>query len=90
MKARLILAEINFPKTHDLVALLSLVQKVEPLWLPWKEHLSKLTHYAVTIRYPGESIERADAAEILKIAKRLRIEIRLSFGLVTKIARRKK
>lgn len=81
LKARLILAAINFPKTHDLVALLALVQKVEPLWLPWKDHLARLTHYAVTVRYPGESAERADAAEALKIARLLRAEIRWRFGL---------
>src|ERR1039457_172591 len=31
LKARLIVAGINFPRTHDLVALLALVQKAEPL-----------------------------------------------------------
>ncbi len=90
LKARLILAGINFPKTHDLVALLALVQKVEPLWQPWKEHLSKLTYYAVTVRYPGESAERADAAEALKLAKLLRAEIRWSLDLKTKPASPKK
>ena len=90
LKARLILAGINFPKTHDLVALLALVQKVEPLWQPWKEHLSKLTYYAVTVRYPGESAERADAAEALKLAKLLRAEIRWSLDLKTKLASPKK
>lgn len=90
LKARLILADIRFPKTHDLVALLALVQKTEPLWQPWKDHLAKLTHYAVTVRYPGESAERADAAEAVKLARLLRIEIRWSLGLSAKPARRGK
>jgi HEPN domain-containing protein len=90
LKARLILAGIGFPKTHDLVALLALVQKAEPLWQPWKEPLAKLTYYAMTVRYPGESAGRADAAETLKIAKLLRDEIRFSLGLMTSSARRKK
>ena len=89
LKARLIVAGIIFPKTHDLVALLALVQKAEPLWQPWKEPLAKLTYYAVAVRYPGESAERADAAETLKIAKLLRDEIRFSLGLAAKRTHRK-
>ncbi len=89
LKARLIVAGVGFPKTHDLVALLALVQKAEPLWQPWKEHLAKLTYYAVAVRYPGESAERADAAETLKIAKLLRAEIRFSLGLAAKRTHRK-
>ena len=90
LKARLIVAGINFPKTHDLVALLALVQKVEPLWLPWKESLARLTHYAVTVRYPGESAERADAAEALKTTRLLRAEIRWNLGVATKPASHRK
>ena len=88
LKARLIMAGISFPKTHDLVALLALVQKAEPLWQPWKEHLAKLTHYAVTVRYPGEFAEHADAAEALNIARLLRAEIRWSLGLMARPMRR--
>ena len=90
LKARLIKSDINFPKTHDLVALLALVQKVEPLWQPWKDSLAKLTYYAVSVRYPGESAERADAAEALKIAKLRRAEIRWNFGLAAKPVSSKK
>jgi HEPN domain-containing protein len=90
LKARLIMEGISFPKTHDLVALLALVQKAEPLWQPWKNHLAKLTHYAVTVRYPGESVERPDAIEVLQIARLLRAEIRRSLGLTTKPVRRGK
>ena len=90
LKARLILAGVAFPKTHNLVLLLALLQKTEPFWQPWKESLAKLTTYAVTFRYPGESAERTDAAEILKIAKLLRVEIRLSLGLSAGTKRHKK
>ena len=89
LKARLILSHIHFPKTHDLVALLALVQKVEPLWQPWKDQLAKLTYFAVAIRYPGESTERTDAAEALKFTKAIRAEIRLSLGLSPKPAGKK-
>ena len=87
-KARLILAGITFPRTHDLVALLALVQKVEPLWQPWKDPLAKLTYYAVAVRYPGESTERTDAAEALKFTKIIRAEIRWSLGLAAKPPRK--
>ena len=90
LKARLIRAGINFPRTHDLVALLALTHKIEPLWQPWKDHLAKLTYYAVTVRYPGESAERIDAAEALKLAKLIRAEIRWGFGLTQKPAPRRK
>jgi HEPN domain-containing protein len=90
LKARLIQAEIDYPRTHDLVALLGLLQKAEPLWQPWKDALAKLTYYAVTVRYPGESAECADAADALKIARLLREEMRWSFGLAAKPATRKK
>lgn len=88
LKARLILAGVSFPKTHDLVALLALVLPKEPLWEPWKPHLSKLTYYAITVRYPGESAERSDAAEALKLAKAIRGEIRCGLGLDRKASRR--
>ena len=71
------------------VALLALVQKVEPLWQPWKDQLAKLTYFAVAIRYPGESTERTDAAEALKFTKAIRAEIRLSLGLSPKPAGKK-
>ena len=90
LKARLVLAGVAFPKTHSLVVLLALLQRAEPFWQPWKESLAKLTTYAVAFRYPGESAERADAAETLKIAKLLRAEIRFSLGLSAKKTRHKK
>jgi hypothetical protein len=49
-----------------------------------------LTHYAVTVRYPGEFAERADAAEVLKTARLLRAEIRGSLDLTTSPPRRRK
>ncbi len=90
LKARLIIAAVNFPKTHDLVALLSLVQDVEPLWQPWKEALATLTHYAVAMRYPGEFAERPEAAKALKLAELLRAEMRWSLGLQPTTTRRRK
>jgi len=75
LKASLVDAGIGFHKTHDLVALLALVLPKEPLWQPWKPALAKLTHYAVTVRYPGESAAKRDAAEAVKLAEKIRGEI---------------
>jgi HEPN domain-containing protein len=81
LKAKLVDAGITFHKTHDLVALLALLLPKEPLWQPWKPSLAKLTHYAVTVRYPGESAGKRDAAEAVKLAESICIEVRLSLGL---------
>ncbi len=81
LKARLVDAGIGLHKTHDLVALLALLLPKEPLWQPWKTALAKLTHYAVTVRYPGESAAKRDAVEAVKLAGKMRGEIRLSLGL---------
>jgi HEPN domain-containing protein len=72
LKARLCEAEIPFGKIHDLVALLEQVIKVEPNWEIFREDLSYLSDFAVTFRYPGESADKAFAAE----AKRLCIYFR--------------
>lgn len=67
LKARLSEAEIAFSKTHDLVALLELVLKVEPNWEIFRQDLAYLSDFAVTFRYPGESADKKSAAD----AKRL-------------------
>jgi len=63
MKARLNEARIQFRKTHDLEALLDLVKAIEPHWTIHKPRLKRLTEFAFTVRYPGASANRADAAD---------------------------
>jgi HEPN domain-containing protein len=52
LKGRLAEAGISLPHTHDLVALLKLVQPAEPLLASLRENVDGLTHYAVDSRYP--------------------------------------
>ena len=51
--------------------------------------LAKLTHYAVTVRYPGESAAKRDAAEAMRLAEKICGEIRLSLGLEPARAKRR-
>lgn len=81
MKARLIEADIYFPKTHDLGHLLDLLNPIEPLWEPFRLNLNKLTYYAVEFRYPGESANKEDAKNALKICREFRRAARQSLGL---------
>jgi HEPN domain-containing protein len=80
-KARLIEEGLSFPKTHDLVELLELLQPVEPLWASYEAAAKKLTEYAVNLRYPGEDATLAEATLALKNCKSLRAEVRRSLGL---------
>jgi HEPN domain-containing protein len=72
IKARLQEGEIEFGKVHDLVKLLELVTEVEPLWESYRPTFRPITAYAVGYRYPGESADKAEAAEALKICRSFR------------------
>ena len=80
-KARLHEAEIPFPKTHDLIALLKLLEAVEPLWIAYIPVARSLTGYAVNFRYPGEDATLAEAQLALKHCRSLRTEMRRNLGL---------
>jgi HEPN domain-containing protein len=81
LKARLEEAGQAVPRTHDCEALLNLVVSVEPLWSPWKGVLSRLSDYAVRLRYPGLSATKAEARRAVKDCKAIRREVRRSLGL---------
>jgi HEPN domain-containing protein len=83
IKARLQEAEIEFGKIHDLVNLLDLVSPVEPLWHSFRPTFRPISAYAVQFRYPGESAEKQEAAEALKICSQFRKAARHSLGLVS-------
>jgi len=53
LKARLVEAGTDFPKTHDLGALLDLALPAEPDWEQMRDGLDSLTDRAVEVRYPG-------------------------------------
>lgn len=81
VKARLVEADLGFPKIHDLVALLDLVLPVEPLWESFREHLSFLTDSAVNYRYPGESSDHKIALDARRRCRAFRKVAREALGL---------
>lgn len=74
-------ADIEFGKTHDLVKLLDWVAQVESLWGPYRPTFRPISTYAVAYRYPGESADKEEAAEALKICREFRKIARHSLGL---------
>ena len=81
LKARLQETAIPFGRTHDLSALLNLLLSVEPSWESLRPHRRALTTFAVGVRYPGESADKAMAREALALCRTVRRHIRLSLGL---------
>ena len=81
LKARLIEAEILFPKTHDLTYLVRLLQPAEPLFSKLENQFRMLNDYAVEFRYPGETANKETAKKAFNICKYLRIVIRQGLGL---------
>jgi HEPN domain-containing protein len=81
LKARLIMAEIAFPKIHDLTALLTLLNPVEPDWETLRPALALLTDFAVEVRYPGFSATQEIAAEMYGLWTEVRQAVRESLGL---------
>lgn len=81
LKARLCEAGIEFPKTHVLAALLDLVVPVEPLWETFREHFIFLSGFAVSFRYPGESVDRKTALDARKRCRLFRRVAREALGL---------
>ena len=77
LKAFLVVKGIDFPRTHDIENLVSLLP--ENIWLKLSiEEQRRLTAYATVIRYPGdyETIQISEAKESVKLARRVRKEIR--------------
>ena len=77
LKAFLVVEGIDFPKTHDIERLVSMLP--ESLWLKLSvEEQRRLTDYATVTRYPGdyEAIQFPEAKRSLTLARRVRKEIR--------------
>ncbi len=83
IKAFLTFHEIPFGKTHHLEYLINLASKVEPSFLDLMEDVSKLTPYAVEVRYPDDfytpTLEEAE--EAYKIALSVRDFVRKKLGM---------
>ena len=81
LKARLQEADLAFPKTPSLTALLNLVLPVEPLWEAFRDSARALSRYGVETRYPGEDVSAEEADEAFAACQSFRAEIRRSLGL---------
>lgn len=81
LKARLQEAGIAFGKTHNLSALLKLALAVEPLWEQLRPSLHLLTEYAVEVRYPGETADKAMARAAVAECRNVRSCIRAGLGM---------
>lgn len=81
LKARLIEANIEFGKTHDLTALMDIVLSAEPLWEKFRRDLAYLSDFAVAFRYPGDSATQEQAEDAIKMCRAFRITARRSLNL---------
>lgn len=81
LKARLIEANIEFGKTHDLSALLDSMLPAEPLWEKFRRDLAYLSDFAVAFRYPGDAASREQAKSAIKLCRTFRSAARRSLNL---------
>jgi HEPN domain-containing protein len=72
LKALLVLRKLDFPKTHDLIELLEIAIKKEPLLEIYRHDLRALNPFSVQFRYPGETATPEDARWALKAMRRAR------------------
>ena len=73
LKAYLVWAEIDFPKTHVLEQLVLLAGQKDPGFLTLKDEVPLLTPYAVETRYPEfEEPLLEDAQEAVQVAEKVR------------------
>lgn len=74
LKAILILRDVDFPRTHDLVALAGLLPHAERVLSVSDAELEELTTWAVEARYPGELAlaTREEARTVYSSTRRLR------------------
>ena len=81
LKAFLVWHQIEFPKTHDLETLLKLAGKVDDKIPEILRDAAILTPYGVDYRYPGDypNVSGRDAEQALRLAERVRVEIRNRF-----------
>ena len=81
VKAILQEQSIPFGRTHNLIALLDLLLPRDDAWGDARPHLEVLTVYAVSVRYPGESVDRSSARKAVRHAAAVRDRARRSLSL---------
>ena len=72
LKALLVLNKQDFPKTHDLIELLEIAIKKDPLLDAFRPDLRILNPFSVQFRYPGESATLEESVMALKAMRRVK------------------
>ena len=83
LKARLVEADVPFPKTHNRPHLLL---PIEPEWHVLEPDLLGLKAFGVGIVYPGKNAGKDDARNALRFCQDVRAAARLSLGLPAQAA----
>ncbi len=89
LKAFLVSKDIDFPKTHDIGRLVTLLP--ENIWLRLSiEEQRRLTSYATVMRYPGdyEAILLEEVQQSVRVARRVLKELRTLLPKETLLRRR--
>lgn len=81
LKGQLQEESLAVPKTHDLGKLLDLLLPTHSLWAALRLTLDTLSVYAVGFRYPGDSADKEEARNAVKLCHSVRETVRLSLGL---------
>lgn len=81
VKARLVKADIDYPKTHELQVLLRLALPLEPFWAGYEREMQRLAGAAVLPRYPGMNSTKRAANEAVAFCRRFREAARAALGL---------
>jgi HEPN domain-containing protein len=81
LKALLVFNKVDFPKTHDLIELLSILEEKEPLLDALAPALRILNPFSVQFRYPGESATVEESLKALSAMKNVRKFIKDGFSL---------
>lgn len=89
LKALLVYHQVDFPKTHDIEKILSLMPAGVSVALS-KVETDVLTQYATAGRYPGwRTITLAEARHAAKVAQRVRRDVRKILPVKKRIAYRR-
>lgn len=78
LKAFLVWHQIEFPKPHDIEALLKLARRTDDKIPEILGEAAMLTPYGVDYRYPGDypEVSRSDAERAFRLADHVRAEVR--------------
>lgn len=78
LKALLVWHQVEFPKTHDIKVLLTIVSQIEASLSEAIADAIELTPYGVEYRYPGQypELTRADVKQSLTLCSKVRREVR--------------